>query len=86
MRAIKVINVNFNVVSEIDSPVNKFLNDELTGEIYNILIERGVGGSAEHICYNFFYELLDKNEDYNEILIQRKIDNSKTSKNKPKLL
>jgi hypothetical protein len=86
MRAIKVINIHYDNINKIDSSINKFLNDQTTGEIYSILVEKGVAVGSEYILYSFFYELLAGDETEHKNIKQRKIDNNIISKSKPKLL
>ncbi len=84
-RAFKVFNIEYSANNNEKSPINMFLNDKTTGEIYEILIERGVSMGPEYVFYTFFYEVLPEDAEEKQFS-QKKITNLNIPKNKPKLL
>jgi hypothetical protein len=88
MRAIKQILLKFSTDQNSVNPLNDFLNDELTGEIYDFRIITELSGYGSNMfLYTFIYEKLEIDDIENKAKVnQRKLTEIKKSKSKPKLL
>ncbi len=84
-RAIKIIELQGKDFDNKDSIVNKFLNDNDTGEIYDVKIVQ-YSHNPRFVTYSFLYELLDDNDNSKINIKQRKIENIKSADKKPKLI
>lgn len=85
-RAIKHFNFKATNLQEDLKKIDNFLNEETTGEVYEILINQSSSSSyAGYFFYHIFYEKLSPNEQSNTVA-QRKISKIKSSSAKPKII